>query len=182
MWTAAVSGGGLLTYIDNSRSQSIITGSKQAWEIGAALGRFHQLAASLPADALADPLPGLHNTPLYLAQYDALLSTALNPEAEDCRECIDRRRFDVFLLENARKQGRIRQQVIHGDPKVANFLFAAGTNQVISLIDLDTVKPGLLLHDIGDCIRSCCNPLGEEIENPDDIIFNPELFAAVRDG
>ncbi len=29
-------------------------------------------------------------------------------------------------------------------------------------IDLDTVKPGLAQYDIGDCLRTGCNPLGEE--------------------
>jgi hypothetical protein len=36
------------------------------------------------------------------------------------------------------------------------------TGRAVSIIDLDTVKPGLVHYDIGDLLRSGCNPLGEE--------------------
>ncbi len=171
----------LLSYIDNTVALSTISTTEQAREIGHTLGLFHQLASSLPLSSLADPLPGFHNTPLYLKQYDALLETA-RQRAADCRDFIDERRQDVFLLEIARSQGTIRQQVIHGDPKVANFLFSSDLHRVISLIDFDTVKPGLLLHDIGDCLRSCCNISGEDREDPDNVIFDQDFFAAALAG
>ncbi|MCW5211884.1 aminoglycoside phosphotransferase family protein [Desulfobulbus sp. TB] len=181
----------MLTFIDQTCSLQTISCPRQAEEIGATLGLFHQLLASLPSASLTDPLPNFHNTPGYLEQYDQILETAETshthhiPQAIDCIDCqniIDQHRGDVFFLENARKQGTVRQQIIHADPKVANFLFFTDTKRVISMIDLDTVKPGLLLHDIGDCLRSCCNPLGEDVKNPDDIIFQAELFTATMQG
>ena len=171
----------LLSYINDTRALNTVSTADQARDIGRTLGLFHQLTSSLPPSSLADPLPGFHNTPLYLELYDALLPTAQNGTA-DCRDFIDGRRQDVSMLENARKQGAVRQQVIHGDPKVANFLFSRDLSRVISLIDLDTVKPGLLLHDIGDCLRSCCNPLGEEVREPGDVAFDQDLFAAMLAG
>ena len=172
----------LLTHIDHSLSLHSISTPDQAEEIGATLGLFHQLLATLPPESLTDPSPGFHNTPRYLAQYERVLSAPHNPEVENCRFFIERHRQDAFLLEKASKQGSIRQQVIHADPKVANFLFSEDAKKVISLIDLDTVRPGLLLHDIGDCLRSCCNPLGEEVENPEDILFQADFFAATVKG
>lgn len=173
----------LLTFIEHSRSLHSISTPDQAEEIGATLGLFHQLLATLPPEVLTDPLPGFHNTPRYLARYDRLLSSGPQyPEVDDCRRFIAQHRQDAFFLEKARKQGKIGRQVIHADPKVANFLFSADAKSVISLIDLDTVRPGLLLHDIGDCLRSCCNPLGEEVESPDQIIFNADFFAAAVKG
>ncbi|XCN74892.1 MAG: aminoglycoside phosphotransferase family protein [Candidatus Electrothrix aestuarii] len=172
----------LLTYIEQACALPAISTTHQAEEIGATLGLFHQLLATLPPESLTDPLPGFHDTPLYLAQYDRVLSAPENFEAEDCRERIEQHRKEAFLLENARQQGRISQQLIHADPKVANFLFSLDDHKVISLIDLDTVRPGLLLHDIGDCLRSCCNPLGEEVKSPEDIYFHADFFAAVVKG
>ncbi|MDU9050144.1 MAG: aminoglycoside phosphotransferase family protein [Candidatus Electrothrix sp. Rat3] len=172
----------LLTHIDQARSLHSISTPDQAEEIGAALGLFHQLLATLLPESLTDPLPGFHNTPRYLTQYERVLSAPHHPEAEDCRAFIAHHRQDVFFLEKARKQGKIGWQVIHADPKVANFLFSADAKSVISLIDLDTVRPGLLLHDIGDCLRSCCNPLGEEVDNPEDILFQADFFAATVKG
>jgi Ser/Thr protein kinase RdoA (MazF antagonist) len=50
-------------------------------------------------------------------------------------------------------------RVIHGDPKLNNFLFDQDSKQIVSIIDLDTVKPGLVHYDLGDCLRSCCHRL-----------------------
>ena len=54
--------------------------------------------------------------------------------------------------------------------------------QAIGLIDLDTVKPGLVHYDIGDCVRSCCNPAGEETLCLDDVSFDMELCEAILTG
>lgn len=171
----------LLSYLDGAAIE-VIENTEQARAIGVALGFFHQLLAALPPPQLADTLPGFHNTPLYLAEYEARLAAPCQPEAADCRDLIRQRRADIFLLEQARQQGDLTEQTVHGDPKVGNFLFSQDTQQVISLIDLDTVKPGLLLHDLGDCLRSCCNPLGEEVGNLDHVVFRQDFFAAVLEG
>lgn len=172
----------LLSYIKNAQSLNAVTEPDQAWQIGAALSSFHQLIADLPPSSLADPLPGFHDTPLHLARYDAVLPVIRNAEAEDCREFIKARRTDAALLENSRKQGILTRQPVHGDPKVNNFLFSADKKRVVSLVDLDTVRPGPLIYDLGDCLRSCCNPLGEEVQDPNDIVFDRDLFSAVLAG
>ncbi len=173
----------LLSYIEDSLSLDMVDTPEQAKEIGKSLGLFHCLTASLAHSSLEDPLPGFHITPLYLKEYDKLLPTVTaSATASDCADFIHDRRKDVSLLEDASQQGVVRQQVVHGDPKVANFLFSRDGSRVISLIDLDTVKPGLLLHDIGDCLRSCCNQQGEEVTTPEDVVFDQTLFAAMLDG
>jgi hypothetical protein len=52
----------------------------------------------------------------------------------------------------------------------------------ISIVDLDTVKPGLVHYDIGDCLRSGCNPLGEETDDWEAVHFDPEIGAAILEG
>ena len=56
------------------------------------------------------------------------------------------------------------------------------SGQAIGLIDLDTVKPGLVHYDIGDCLRSCCNPAGEETLTLDDVEFDMNLCEAILKG
>ena len=173
----------LCSFIRNTRSLNTVDTADQARQLGRALGWFHRQIASITPESLADTLPGFHVTPLYLTRYDTVLAASPpNKEAEDCRDFIQQHRADVALLENARKQETVREQVIHGDPKVANFLFSSDSSKVVSLIDLDTVKPGLLLHDISDCLRSCCNPRGEDVNLPEDVIFEQTLFAAMLEG
>ena len=50
------------------------------------------------------------------------------------------------------------------------------------MVDLDTVKPGLVHYDIGDCCRSGCNRAGEETTNLDTVVFDLELFEAILKG
>ncbi len=154
----------------------------QARELGRCLGVFHHLLSSLDPDALADVLPDFHSTPACLERYDrarAACTENNKPDIEKCCRFIENRRSVAFLLNDAPELCR---RIIHGDPKVANFDFDRDMENVVSLIDLDTVRPGLLLHDIGDALRSCCNPLGESSRAPEGIHFDPELFDAWLSG
>jgi len=172
----------LLTHIDHTRTLASLDSPAQAAAVGDLLGRFHLLTADLDPAALADPLPDFHITPRYLEHYDAIRDPArpANEEETFCRDLIEELRPTADSLERAR--GRLSLRVIHGDPKPANFLFAAETDRAISLIDFDTVKPGLLLHDLGDCLRSCCHPGGEGQADPEATVFAPDFFQALMAG
>ena len=56
------------------------------------------------------------------------------------------------------------------------------TGKAVCLVDLDTVKPGLVHYDLGDCLRSGCNTLGEEIGNWEQARFETEICRAVLRG
>lgn len=56
------------------------------------------------------------------------------------------------------------------------------SGQAVGLIDLDTVKPGLIHYDIGDCLRSCCNPAGEESQALNQVRFDMDLCEAILSG
>ncbi len=150
-----------LRLISPAESRERIRHDEEAAQVGFALAHFHRLCGDLPAAQLHDSLPGFHITPGYFKHYQQLLTqplqVAVDAEFERCRAFIQNHQHDVGILEKARQQGDIQEQVIHGDPKLNNFLFQPGSHRVVSLIDLDTVKPGLLHYDIGDCIRSCCH-------------------------
>jgi Ser/Thr protein kinase RdoA (MazF antagonist) len=84
-----------------------------------------------------------------------------SPALAEALAFVEARRHRVGVLEDARAAGRLRVRVIHGDPKLDNVLFCDESGRAVSLIDLDTVKPGLIHYDLGDCLRSCCNRAGE---------------------
>ncbi len=172
----------LFTWIENSRAIQVIESTNQGREIGRLLGCFHRLLMNFDPDTLHDPLPGFHKTTRYLQQYDQIKKEkSLSLESErQCAAFIDAFRSREGILEDHRQN--LRSSLIHGDPKAANFLFARNSDTAISLIDLDTVMPGLLLYDLGDCLRSCCNSAGEEICNSSEILFSGEMFAALLSG
>ncbi|MFZ5765820.1 MAG: phosphotransferase enzyme family protein [Thermodesulfobacteriota bacterium] len=175
----------VLHLIDNTVCVETVENIGQAREIGFALGRFHELISDLDPNRLADTLPGFHVTPGYLARYDRVRQSpaalrASGAACSFCRQFIDRRRRGVAVLEEAAAQGRIVLRPIHGDPKPSNVLFDKESGRAVSLIDLDTVKPGLLLYDLGDCLRACCNRGGEEDEGA--VLFDADLCRAVLQG
>jgi hypothetical protein len=50
------------------------------------------------------------------------------------------------------------------------------------MVDLDTIKAGLVHYDIGDCLRSGCNPMGEDAEQWQSVEFNTELCQGILQG
>jgi len=173
------------TFIAETESFDTIASVAQAEETGRAMGFFHALIHDLPAHLLHDTLPGFHVTPGYLAAYEALAASPPRPdyseEARFCRGFIATRHDLAPVLETARERGELHLCPIHGDPKLANILFSRDTGQAVSLIDLDTVKPGLLHYDIGDCLRSCCNAAGEDVPLSE-VSFNLAYCAAILRG
>ena len=174
-----------ISFIEDSRSFDTIKNIRQAKEVGYALGMFHTLLSDLPPVRLADTLEGFHNTPRYLRHYDAVLaklSARKSAEINYCLQCVSKRRDWARVLENARAKGRLHLRPIHGDPKVNNIMMHKATGQAVSIVDLDTVKPGLVHYDIGDCLRSACNLTGEESNRLETVHFETDLCQAILKG
>ncbi len=145
-----------LSFINNSESVETIETISDAEQAGFALGHFHRLLSDLNSVLLHDTLPGFHITPQYLKHYHQVLPLSDQPKNRYCAEFIARFQGIADDLEAAKKQGLLSLRVIHGDPKLNNFLFDKHSKKIVSIVDLDTVKPGLVHYDIGDCLRSCC--------------------------
>lgn len=178
-----------ISFIESARAPERVRNAEHAHEVGYVLGRFQELISDIPINELRDTLPGFHVTPGYLARLDESLASmdrrekaATSAAALECLEFIANRRDWCVVLEEARKRGDIAERPIHGDPKVSNVMIDEVNNEGVGMIDLDTVKPGLIHYDIGDCLRSGCNPLGEDIPNPNDIFFDTRLCEAIVAG
>jgi Ser/Thr protein kinase RdoA (MazF antagonist) len=174
-----------ISFIHGAQSFSTIKDIRHAREVGYALGMFQYLISDLPINRLADTLEGFHIMPRYLQNFDRVRSQnefKSTAELRYCLGCVSTRRDWAHVLENARQQGKLPLRPVHGDPKVDNVMIEESTGNAISLVDLDTVKPGLIHYDIGDCMRSACNPLGEETEQWEAVHFDPQIGAAILDG
>ena len=174
-----------ISYVQGARSFDAITDLDHAREVGHALGTFQHLISDLPIETMADTLEGFHVTPRYLKSFDQTFSRnglKYSAEVRHCLDFISARRDWAHVLEDARVQGKLSLRPVHGDPKVNNVMIEETTGRAISLVDLDTVKPGLIHYDIGDCMRSGCNPLGEETEQWEAVQFEPEIGEAILTG
>ena len=175
-----------LSFIENSKSFDTITSSQQAREVGYALGTFHHLTSDLAPEKLVDTLQGFHITPLYLQHYEQIIAKGENtlesPEISYCQKIIDQHKNLVHILEDAKASGKLPLRVMHGDPKVNNILFDQNTQLAVSIVDLDTVKSGLIHYDIGDCLRSGCNPAGEDVRKWEGVHFDMDLCQEILSG
>jgi Ser/Thr protein kinase RdoA (MazF antagonist) len=174
-----------ISFIENAETFDTIQNSAHAEEVGFALGIFHNLVSDLSSATLSDTLEGFHITPRYLSHYDDVIrrmQSRRSPETEYCIEFIGKRRVLASALEDAKAQGKIQLRTMHGDPKINNVMIDTATRQAVCMIDLDTVKPGLAHYDIGDCLRSSCNPLGEEVEQWESVRFETDLCRAILSG
>ena len=77
--------------------------------------------------------------------------------------------------------GSIPLRVTHNDTKINNVLFDANNN-ILCIIDLDTVMPGSALFDFGDAIRSLGNTAPEDEPDLTKIGFNKDYFRSFAQG
>lgn len=173
-------------FVENAVTYPEIIDEAHAQEAGYALGRFHQIVSDIDPGLLHDTLVGFHVTPRYVEGYDVALQTTTRDLARGSVEhgvdFVAARRKWASVLEDATKNGDLTQRAIHGDPKIDNILINTTTQKAVSIIDLDTFKPGLIQYDIGDCLRSCCNELGEETEQFEQVKFNVDLCRTILAG
>lgn len=178
-----------ITLIASAHSFGQVQSMEHAHEAGFVLGQFQRLISDLEVTRLHDTLEGFHITPGYLAVLDDALDTAdgqkrlkSSLEAQRCCQFVQTRREWCSVLENAKANGEIRLRPTHGDPKISNIMIDDATGKGTCIVDLDTVKPGLIHYDFGDCLRSCCNPAGEETRDLTKVYFDIDLCEAIVKG
>ncbi len=178
-----------ITLIASAHSYGQIQSVEHAYEAGFVLGHFQRVVSDLRVDLLCDTLEGFHITPGYFNALDEALQTSegrarleSSVEAKRCYAFVEERRAWCSVLEDARERGALEVRTIHGDPKISNIMIDDATGKGTSIVDLDTVKPGLIHYDFGDCMRSCCNPAGEETLDLGRVVFDMDLCAAIIRG
>ncbi len=156
----------------------------QAESVGRILGRFHRLGEDTSCRNFHTILPGLHTTGAYLRQYTSQTNTPQDAPQDllsFCRDCINHHQHKASLIASKLQHHLRTKWLTHGDPKLANILFDKTSGLACSLIDLDTIGPGLIQHDLSDLIRSCCNQAGEDSPKAT-IHFNQTLAQKIITG
>ncbi len=178
-----------LTMIASACSHERLEAEEDAQEAGQVLGYFQSIISDYPVDQLEDTLPGFHITPMYLSKFDQVVQSTKaqsllesSSEARRIARFIDERREMVPVLEDALAAGELHQRPIHGDPKITNVMIDNFSGKGTAIVDLDTVKPGLIHYDFGDAIRSACNRAGEEAIDLDDVFLDLDLLGAFTKG
>jgi Ser/Thr protein kinase RdoA (MazF antagonist) len=155
---------------------------------GELVGRFHRVLDGLVHD-YAFARAGVHDTAAHMARLQARVEAGAGAGGD-----IDRDAGAAELVRAARAVGRdilaaaaslpplpaLPARHTHGDLKISNVLFFPGdTRRARCLVDLDTMGRQTLAYELGDAMRSWCNPRGEDETQ---VRLDEAIFAAAMDG
>lgn len=158
---------------------------EQVAAAGRAIGTFQTLMSDYTGPRLHESLPGFHDTPSRLGALAHAALADTHGRAAAARADIDRVLEDreaAGALEAGRRQGALPERVVHNDAKLSNVLFDTSTGEALCVIDLDTVMPGLAIHDFGDLVRSIAGTAEEDAPDPSRMTVSLERFAALSRG
>lgn len=138
----------------------------------ALLARFHDTLFGSP-EGMALPPTDFHDTDAYMRHLAAVIDARPDAEVGPVAEAI------LAAWRAWRRAAVTPRRPGHGDPKLPNVIFKPGSAEALALIDLDTLAQYGLDDELGDAIRSCCNPRGEDADNGE---IDTDLFTAFVQG
>ena len=150
-----------------------------------AFGRFQELLSDFPADTLYETIPEFHNTVDRYAQFKASVEADAAGRAAGVQEEINflLEREDLGgTLQKMREDGLLPLRVTHNDTKLNNVLLDRMTRQSLCVLDLDTVMPGLSVHDFGDSIRFGASTAVEDEPDLSKVEMDLHLFEVYTRG
>lgn len=168
----------MFLFIDDTKSFEQMKDAKQAAIAGKAFGQFHKLLSDYKGEPLCEVLPGFHNTPMRIDNLKKCVEQNPVGRLEQVKEEVD------FLLSKAPEyskivemgsQGILPERIVHQDTKFNNVLLDKDDN-ILCVIDLDTVMPGYVCIDVGDAIRTGANTAKEDEKDLDKVSFRLDIF------
>jgi hypothetical protein len=175
----------LVPWIEGTRSTEHASSEAEAGETARAFGRFLAQLRDLPGPPLHETIPGFHDTPARLAAFEQRVAADRVSRRAGCRAeveaLLDRRPLAAALAGPAAR-GEIPVRPAHNDAKIANVLFDLRTGEGLCVVDLDTVMPGLSLHDFGDLARSTVSDSAEDEPDLSRVLVRVPVFAALARG
>ena len=168
-----------LTYVDGVTLHEM-PDPVHAETAGALVGRFHRALSDLDHEFVFQRA-GVHDTAAHLRRLAQAIEAAPG-DGNGAKLVAEAVAVGREILEAGARlppAGDLPRRPMHGDLKVSNILFArAAPPSAVSIIDLDTLGRQTVAYEMGDALRSWCNPDGEDTV---DTRFDLELFAgAVR--
>ena len=172
-------------YIDDSICFTKTDNLKVIEESGKAFGEFQLYLADYPVEKLSIVIPHFHNT---IRRYDAFKDAISMNESGRAAQVQEEIEGYMQLEEIATKPYRMQREgilplrVTHNDTKTSNILFDAKTYEHLSVIDLDTVMPGLVAFDFGDAIRIAASTGEEDEQDLAKVAVDMEKYEAFTRG
>ncbi len=172
----------IMDYIPDTVSKSGVT-PESSYIVGKTFGDFQAMLADIPVE-LGETIKDFHNIEFRLKQLDeAIADDKMGRLAatQDIVEEIKKRAESMSRSERLFREGKLPKRICHCDTKVDNILFDKN-DDVLCVIDLDTVMPSFIFSDYGDFLRSAANTMPEDSPEYDKISFRMDIFKAFTEG
>lgn len=170
-------------YIEGSVTHDVADTPRLAYMGGRGIGKFQAMLADFN-EPLAEVIKGFHNIRWRFEQWDRALAEDKAGRKAEVRaeiEWIESRRARMLSFWEMVERGVLPMRVTHNDTKLSNILFDE-RDEVLCVIDLDTVMSSTSLNDFGDAIRSYTNTGAEDDTNLDRVSMNIETFRHYTEG
>lgn len=152
-------------FIEGATCYDVVKTPEDFYHSALAFGKFQAELADYPAETLHETIPDFHNTAKRFLNFKKAveadkmgLAASVSSEIEFACE----REIETHILGDLLKQGQLPLRVTHNDTKLNNIMMDNKTGKGLCVIDLDTVMPGLAVHDFGDSIRFGANTAEED--------------------
>ena len=150
-----------------------------------AFGNFQHMLSDFPAETLYETIPEFHNTVDRFRQlHEAIKADNVGRVAAAQPEISYALSMESFCgkLQQMKEAGELPLRVTHNDTKLNNVLLDKTTRKSLCVLDLDTVMPGLSVHDFGDAIRFGAATAAEDEQDPSKMKLDLTMFEAFTRG
>jgi len=170
----------LMEFIADSYTLEKVSSPKQAAQVAQAFAQFSCALSDFPAKKLDVTIADFHDISFRMRQLSEAVANDSKNRLAGCQEVVDfcfaQHALIKLVVEISNK---LPIHVTHNDTKINNLLFSKSDHSPCAVIDLDTCMPGLLMHDFGDMVRTCCSNLAEDDTSTEEMVLNLEIFAAL---
>ncbi len=172
-------------YVPNTVTYNACDDLDKLRSAGRAFGEFQTMLADFDATLLYETIPNFHNTRSRIAVLLRHVNEDPCGRAEEAAAEIEKikeyKAMAVRLNELIDSQ-ELPLRVTHNDTKMNNVLFDADTHEAKTVIDLDTVMPGLVAHDFGDAVRYAANTAAEDEPDLTKVSLDMARYRAFAEG
>ena len=148
-------------FIEGANTYESVTSTDQAFHVAKAYGDFQKMLIDLPGQRLHDAIPDFHNTPKRLTAFEQAVAADIAGRAIPVKQEIEFVLSHKYIIDTL-LDADLPERIVHNDTKFNNVMVDDKTGEGICVIDLDTVMPGLTIHDFGDMVRTATSPVHED--------------------
>jgi len=172
-------------FIEDAVTYDTVQSAELAYEAARMFGWFLRMLTDLPGPALHATIADFHDTSKRFETFGQVVKEDTCNRAKNAKAEIDFVFENVSLcsiLQRLTEEGEIPIRTTHNDTKVNNVMLDTATNKGVCVIDLDTVMPGLSVHDFGDMVRTAATLADEDERDLSKVTINLPMFEVLAKG